>query len=417
MNNGKKKVVEKPELPKNMFWASDGIIIVKKQNGTKPDGSPNIKARRAKTLAEAKKKLAEINQEFKEEEKQKFIANDFANYTFEEYGKYFLKKKKPALVAKSYRRLESTFYTHLVPAFGMVSLSELNDFHLQDLLDQLFEKKMSYSSIKKVFDFAQATMDMAKLKKHIGENPFLGVEMFSPKNFKKSDIYCFDSMETRAFVAEAERIRKTGNPAYRYGSAFVFLLNTGMRESEICGLKKDDLQEKGIFIRRAASTEPNPEYDPESIASKKYITIVVDYNKTFHGTRIVPYNRKAKECAETLRKQFSSSDMVICTNRNGVVPPASINREFKQIIKNAGLPDCAPHTLRHTFASHLFANGYSIKEVSELLGHSSTQVTEKIYLHILQQIKLEKADSLRDLDSNNLIRADRDYSSITIMDM
>ena len=52
------------------------------------------------------------------------------------------------------------------------------------------------------------------------------------------------------------------------------------------------------------------------------------------------------------------------------------------------------HSLRHTFATMLFENGYSIKKVSELLGHCDTRVTENTYIHIIQKQKIKAIEDL-----------------------
>jgi site-specific recombinase XerD len=68
-------------------------------------------------------------------------------------------------------------------------------------------------------------------------------------------------------------------------------------------------------------------------------------------------------------------------------------KAFARAVKRAGLKGVSPHTLRHTFASHLVMNGVDIKTVSEYLGHSSIKVTE-IYLHLLNE---HKQDSIKRL--------------------
>ena len=46
--------------------------------------------------------------------------------------------------------------------------------------------------------------------------------------------------------------------------------------------------------------------------------------------------------------------------------------------------------LRHTFATMLLNNGCEIKVVSELLGHSNTKITEKIYIHVIQKQRVAR---------------------------
>ena len=58
---------------------------------------------------------------------------------------------------------------------------------------------------------------------------------------------------------------------------------------------------------------------------------------------------------------------------------------FKQAAEAAGLPDAAtPHTLRHSCASFLHAEGASIKKISVYLGHANTTITNNVYLHLFQ---------------------------------
>jgi integrase len=60
-----------------------------------------------------------------------------------------------------------------------------------------------------------------------------------------------------------------------------------------------------------------------------------------------------------------------------------IRQVFKPVLKEAKLPDIRFHDLRHTHASLLLWAGESIKAVSQRLGHSSVELTLRVYCHIL----------------------------------
>jgi integrase len=82
----------------------------------------------------------------------------------------------------------------------------------------------------------------------------------------------------------------------------------------------------------------------------------------------------------------------VASNRNSTtVFPASngrplhrcvaLNRIFRPTLKRAGLRKVTLHSLRHSFASALIANGSSVVEVAELLGHSNATITLRVYSH------------------------------------
>lgn len=83
-----------------------------------------------------------------------------------------------------------------------------------------------------------------------------------------------------------------------------------------------------------------------------------------------------------MKSRYHNSDYV-CTWPNGrLITPNYLTSTFHDLIASSDLPYVRLHDLRHSVASNLLANGYSVVEVQEWLGHSSPSTTLNFYSHI-----------------------------------
>jgi integrase/recombinase XerC len=106
--------------------------------------------------------------------------------------------------------------------------------------------------------------------------------------------------------------------------------------------------------------------------------------------RLVPIGRKALEAIDAYRRKLPAStgtggvakDPLFLNLRGGRLTARSIARILKQIVIACGiLTPVSPHTLRHTFATHLLDAGADLRSVQELLGHQNLSTTQK-YTHV-----------------------------------
>lgn len=74
--------------------------------------------------------------------------------------------------------------------------------------------------------------------------------------------------------------------------------------------------------------------------------------------------------------------------------PNELSKQFSRLVRRKKLPLFRLHDMRHGYASLAFAAGVSLKVVSESLGHSSITITDKTYVHLLDDLKRDKAERI-----------------------
>jgi len=79
------------------------------------------------------------------------------------------------------------------------------------------------------------------------------------------------------------------------------------------------------------------------------------------------------------------SDHVFATTIGTPIEAAAVTRSFQCSLARAGLPHSRFHDLRHAAATFLLAQGFTLEDVKNLLGHSSKVVTSNTYGHVLEQ--------------------------------
>ncbi len=91
-----------------------------------------------------------------------------------------------------------------------------------------------------------------------------------------------------------------------------------------------------------------------------------------------------------LHRTGKDTQAVFLNNKGGRLTTRSVGRLLEKHLKTAGLdPRTSPHTLRHSFATHMLDAGADIRGVQELLGHKSLATTQ-VYTHVTTQ-RLQKS--------------------------
>lgn len=81
------------------------------------------------------------------------------------------------------------------------------------------------------------------------------------------------------------------------------------------------------------------------------------------------------------------------------IEPRNMQYYFKSVLKKCEIRDVKFHILRHTFATRCVENGFEIKSLSEILGHSSIKITLDKYVHSSMDLKRKNMDKLNFLSA------------------
>jgi len=147
------------------------------------------------------------------------------------------------------------------------------------------------------------------------------------------------------------------------------LYSTGIRVSELVGINRGDIDEPGraVIIRGKGRKERIVPLGSHAIAALTHYSAMLDQQAQQEG-------------------RSSNSDDPLFINKHGSrLSTRSVRRKVSKYLAEAGLdPDISPHTLRHSFATHLLDNGADLRSVQELLGHQSLSTTQ-VYTHLTTQ--------------------------------
>lgn len=153
--------------------------------------------------------------------------------------------------------------------------------------------------------------------------------------------------------------------AIRDRAMLELLYATGMRVSELADLEMVDLHFDSGYLR---------------CVGKGSKVRVIPFGENAHQQ----ITRYLEEARPEFLKEGSAESHVFLTYRGGKFTRKGIWKIIKTYAKKAGIQkNVSPHTLRHSFASHMLANGAPLRVIQELLGHADIATTQ-VYTHVDQ---------------------------------
>ena len=284
-----------------------------------------------------------------------YIAPSLGRITVGELAADWLARKKQATAPSHYRTLESAWRVHVKPAWGTVSVADIDVLGVEAWIAKIGSKGSGPTTVLRAHGVLSGILGAAVKGKRLVANPAKGVEGL-PRKTARRHVYL-----------SADDVHRLAEESGEHGALVLTLAYCGLRWGEAIGLRARDVE----FLRRRLSVSEN--------AVQLGACHAVGPTKG-RKARSVPVpefvlNELSVQCAGK-----APSELVFPSRDGGYLPrPKSSNGWFLRAVKAARVQAITPHDLRHTCASLAVSAGVNVLALQRMLGHTSAAMTLDTY--------------------------------------
>jgi integrase/recombinase XerC len=273
-------------------------------------------------------------------------------HAFLNYLKFEKRYSRHTLV--SYETDLIAFFDYIITVYGSTPLEELSHTYIRGWLASLRDTGMTAKSVNRKISTLKSFFKYGVKTGVIRQTPM--ARIVSPKNEKRLPAFISDKDISILF----QHVEFPDSWEGRTDRMLLVLFyQTGMRLSEVIGLKDSQINKAGCSVK-----------------------VLGKGNKE----RIIPVSQDLIYLADAYRKERKSlfpddTDVFLRDGKGSVLKPRKVYNTVKKYLSLVTTVEKrSPHILRHSFATHLTNNGADLNAVKELLGHSSLAATQ-IYTH------------------------------------
>ncbi len=351
----------------------DGRVQIKRVIDHDIDGQPINKWFSGKNKAEAEANYQEFLHEWekKQEEKKHTPFEKWVDtwlYTYKEPD------IKETTFLSTYKR---PCKNHILPYFKSRYIQDISQSELKAFVNSLSSFSQSY--INKVVLCLSGIFESAIDNDLLFKNPCRNLTGKSKQIKQKKRTY---DKETVDILCRSN---------HKYALMVHILLKMGLRASELCGLRWEDIDLKNgtMHIRQALTTEGSKEY--------------IGAPKTANSIRKLPISNDLLKRLKEVEK--NGVYVALIDNKN--ITPNRLSKRLDSFYNYMGVDKeyrLSPHELRHTCGTLIYNDTKDIYHTSRYLGHSDISITTKIYVHSHMQdeeIHIEFPKNIEDLLLHN----------------
>ncbi|MDD5217740.1 MAG: tyrosine recombinase XerC [Candidatus Omnitrophica bacterium] len=277
----------------------------------------------------------------------------------------FLKAEKNASIhtVKNYHIDLREFFESV----GKKNLSDISHLDIRSFLAHLKSRSYSKSSISRKLACLRSFFKFLARENVLSSNPASSIS--TPKREKRLPFFLNTDEVTKLIEAPS----KTTWEGKRDRAMLETLYSSGLRVSELVGLNHEDMDLFGGLLRVRGKGKKE---------------------------RIVPVGQVAVQAVQDYLQHKAPKDgdvgfkrPLYINRRGGRLTDRSVRRMILKYSRLVSLKkDVSPHTLRHSFATHMLDRGADLRSVQELLGHENLSTTQ-IYTHVTTRRLKEAYDA------------------------
>ncbi|MBR1764110.1 MAG: site-specific integrase [Ruminococcus sp.] len=252
---------------------------------------------------------------------------------------------------------------HILPAFGKTNAAMLAAKDIYAFIESKLKSGLSARYVTDIIVLLKSIYRYA-CREYAVRNVLDGIVL--PKK-KHTEVKVLTANQQKTLSAYLNTNRSTTT------LGIALSLYTGVRIGELCALQWQDIDlvNNTLTVRKTIQRI-------QTFGGKRRTQLVITEPKSANSLRTIPI----PECIMPMVRQFADkSGAYILSGNCKPIEPRTMQNRFKRILENANLPSVNYHALRHSFSTSALELGFDIKTLSEILGHSSVEVTLNRYIH------------------------------------
>jgi len=304
--------------------------------------------------------------------------NSTPHMTLQDVAYDYLQHRLPYIEQTSHMNNKRLLDTYILPHFKNKPIDQISKLDCRRFIDKMANLDRSTKTKNDIITLMKAAFSHAEQYFDLENNPARQLKRL-PKTLDDSKQSSIWTVEDFNLFISYFNLKDAED--HRWATFYSLAFWTGMRRGELLGLTFEDLDivNKQISITKSVSQKRTGQ------------AVYVKSPKTSSSIRKVSLDDKTLEMLkkeyllQSQKKGFKPTQFIFSRTDSPNIPFAdtTIENKKRKVIKDLNLKYIRFHDFRHSHASILIGNGVDIVSVSARLGHSSVDMTLKVYTHLL----------------------------------